>query len=277
VLYAPPPPCTRQHPGLCLAHLEPVCATCCPDCLSAAKAEGRSPQDRLNLYHTAAYGGKGGGRCEHKTRCRLSGVGCPAWLHPGAQAAHDCDHQGEHDRLLTAFTEVQRAGVPGGWVEAYQATGVAEAFDQKGLLSFLGSRGFTRRYENPALAGLVAVECFPSLEAVEGHEKGELARWVSSRGVGKLNVTTGAAGPGAWMSVDLGEDVRVRVMRYCLQHGSANRRNAARHWVLEGSEDGGEWQVLSEHDDDATFTEGEWVEAHEARKEMIIDASSLAI
>jgi len=59
--------------------------------------------------------------------------------------------------------------------------------------------------------------------------------------------------PNSWMPVDLGADRTVVPTHYCLRHDGVGHL-AARNWALEGkAADGGDWQEIRRHDNDATL------------------------
>lgn len=116
-------------------------------------------------------------------------------------------------------------------------------FDESGILYFLGTSGRTTKYMNPCDSGFVAVSCSgmmadsAPLSSIVGRE---LVRCVSK--------------PirNAYIQFDL-RDLTVEPTHYMIRHYSSWDTECIRNWVMEGSNNGIQWDTLSEHKDDASL------------------------
>jgi hypothetical protein len=125
--------------------------------------------------------------------------------------------------------------------------GPRKAFDQQGLLYWLGTRRGSEDYGNPAEKGIVKVEWSSTYKgphsAFVDNEFNDKADGkdgqVCNRGDGWHHTNHG---PGEhWMRVDLGADVLFRPDHYCLRHGSSGKTGPGawdlRKWHLQASND----------------------------------------
>ena len=115
--------------------------------------------------------------------------------------------------------------------------------DKEGLLYFLGTRGHSQPYTNPALIDLVRVTCIGTMkdsvpiQAVTGRE---LVRCVT------------LADKEAWIQLEL-VGVWLRPSHYMLRHYSSWDTECVRSWKLRASIDGRHWIDLMEHNNDESI------------------------
>lgn len=115
-------------------------------------------------------------------------------------------------------------------------------FDQNGLMYFIGSKGNTTGYNNPADLSEVKVS------ASSGQGGGTLSMVVSNEAVNGY-LTNNVAN--SWIMVDIGEHRRMTVDHYCLRHGLGYDGFVFRNWQLQGSHAGKDiWETLRAHVDD---------------------------
>ena len=113
-------------------------------------------------------------------------------------------------------------------------------FDENGLLYWIGTNGKTSGdWVNPAQYGLVVVTSSEGRNLPYGRLEDIL-----SREPGALNCHTNDDRR-AWFAIDLG--VWITPTAYTLRHARGYGRSALRTWQLQGSRDGLNWTVLSEH------------------------------
>ena len=112
--------------------------------------------------------------------------------------------------------------------------------DVHGLFHYLGTRGGAQPWENPCTDGLVTV----SSSSLSEQSRSCTALVHIER---RLCCTRDE--PHSWFCIDL-HRACFRPSHYTLQ---ATARCAPRHWKLEGSSDGEQWDVLDEHSDDNTL------------------------
>jgi hypothetical protein len=123
----------------------------------------------------------------------------------------------------------------------------ASAFDQNGLLYYIGSAGDTRAYVNPHASGDVVVTWSSICE-------GPVEYFVNNQFNNQNSYTSNVAG--SWMMVDLGGTRRISPNYYSLRHGLRNTNSCLRNWVLEGKVDDSDtsaWVVLREHVNDTSI------------------------
>ena len=115
--------------------------------------------------------------------------------------------------------------------------------DKEGLLYFLGTRGHSAPYTNPALLDLVRVTCIGTMkdsvpiQAVTGRD---LVRCVT------------LADKEAWIQLEL-VSVWLRPSHYTLRHYSSWDTECVRNWKLRASVDGRQWIDLMEHNNDESI------------------------
>jgi len=124
----------------------------------------------------------------------------------------------------------------------------------RGIISFIGTRGKTKDFTNPARARLINVDWSG------GHN--------SNDRLGCDRVVDLAGGcecftsndPDSWFECDFGHDRRVAVTGYALRHGSRSDHWLLRNWVLEATDHPPTvpgrrtWEVLSRHIRDTTLS-----------------------
>jgi len=120
------------------------------------------------------------------------------------------------------------------------------AFDTKGILHHIGTRGGTAAYRNPHELGEV-VSSSSSLS------NGAVKNFVQHAHAAPIhNFTHG--GPQSWLAVDLGEGRSLVVDHYCLRSDKYGNHNKLRNWELQGSLDGQTWQMLRVHPGDSSLS-----------------------
>lgn len=120
-----------------------------------------------------------------------------------------------------------------------------DAFDERGVLFHLGTKGGTQPYANPhgGDSGVVA-----SMSSVrDGADPKRLTE--HRHGSAVFNQTDNK--PGQWAAVDLGASHRLVLDHYALRNDQDNEY--LRSWILEGSNDADTWQPLREHKNDASL------------------------
>ena len=121
-------------------------------------------------------------------------------------------------------------------------------FDTNGLLYWIGTNGGTAQdWVNPATYGLVVVTSSEGRSLPYGKLEDIL-----SRDANALNCHTNDDRR-AWFAIDLG--VWLQPTAYTLRHARGYGRSALRSWQLQGSRDGVNWVVLSEHRGDERLGE----------------------
>ncbi|KAJ4459835.1 putative E3 ubiquitin-protein ligase HECTD1 [Paratrimastix pyriformis] len=114
--------------------------------------------------------------------------------------------------------------------------------DDRGLFYYLGTRGRTQPWRNPAEAGWVTVSRSSECKHPAGKASDLTGRQPCSSFTQDL--------PGSWWRVDLGAGRRFTPTRYTLRHSNVPGYVdfGLRSWRLEGSVDGGAtWRTLDEH------------------------------
>ena len=117
--------------------------------------------------------------------------------------------------------------------------------DTNGLFYYLGSRGGTQPWQNPCTARAMSISCSalatnPPSAPCSALVNREVVRCVT------------LAKPDMWFCIDLHGNA-LQPSHYTLQHYSSFDTEALRHWKLEGSLDGVQWDVLSVHVNDAAL------------------------
>ena len=109
-------------------------------------------------------------------------------------------------------------------------------FDENGVLYYIGTNGKSTSYKNPHDAGYV-VSQWSSI----GLGSSSVAAFVERNNQGEFCATSNVSN--SWMSVDLGEKMRLVVNHFCIRD-NWNCRSKLRNWELQSSEDGQTWSVL---------------------------------
>lgn len=116
----------------------------------------------------------------------------------------------------------------------------ASDFDENGVFYYLGSCGKTQKWSNPADSGYLIVSSSgimadsTPLSTVVGRE---LVRCVTK------------PVRNAWILFDL-TDMYLELSAYTLKHYSSWDTECLRNWVLEGSNDGVNWDTIKQHNND---------------------------
>ena len=124
----------------------------------------------------------------------------------------------------------------------------------RGVVHYIGSRGRTRPFTNPARARLLSISWCGAHNA---NEKLGCDRLADLSGAGECFT---ANEPDAWVEWDFGEDRRVAATGYAIRHGSRRSHWLLRNWVLEATnhvEGMGarrNWTIISRHNNDDTLT-----------------------
>lgn len=117
--------------------------------------------------------------------------------------------------------------------------------DEKGIIYFLGSKGGTEPFQNPADTGIVSVSSIgitkdsAPKDAVVGRT---LVRCVTQ------------PVENAWFCIDF-LDKWIQPTLYTIRHYSSWDTECLRNWVLEGSNDGRRWEVVMRHVNDTSLNE----------------------
>lgn len=117
-------------------------------------------------------------------------------------------------------------------------------FDTNGILHWIGTKGGSQGWTNPATSGLVSILSTPvmgnsqPISAICGRD---LVRCVTQE---KEN---------AFWNLNL-KDMRVRLTKYTLKHYASWDIECLRSWKLEGKNDGGQWRLIHQVDNDQTLT-----------------------
>jgi len=122
-----------------------------------------------------------------------------------------------------------------------------DAFDERGVLFHLGTKGGTQPYANPhgGDSGVVA-----SMSSVGGNSSDPKRLTEHRHGSAVLNYTIDS--PGQWAAVDLGASHRLVLDHYALR-ADENSGYHMLSWILEASNDADTWQPLREHKNDASL------------------------
>jgi E3 ubiquitin-protein ligase HECTD1 len=125
-------------------------------------------------------------------------------------------------------------------------------FDEKGVLYWIGTKRGTARWRNPCL-----VNSGISVTA-SSTEKGDPINLVGRKPTELWTMDV----PSSWFCVDLGSTRSLLLTHYTLRHGGNSKKDSLRNWVLQASDDGINWKVLSRHRDekdlDSNFATCSW-------------------
>jgi hypothetical protein len=122
-----------------------------------------------------------------------------------------------------------------------------DAFDERGVLFHLGTKGGTQPYANPHGGDSGVVASMSSVDSNFGDPK----KLTEHRHCSEFYKFTEDK-PGQWAAVDLGASHRLVLDHYALRHDKAGY-GYLRSWTLEGSNDADTWQPLREHKNDASL------------------------
>lgn len=121
-------------------------------------------------------------------------------------------------------------------------------FDTCGLLYYLGSRGGTAAWSNPA----VAVDGSTPQVVVTASGLGKESSPLSAIAGRDLVRCVTSSSEGAFIQLEL-KDFVCRPTNYSLKHYASYDTECLRDWKLEGSLDGAEWTLIKEHLGDANL------------------------
>jgi hypothetical protein len=117
--------------------------------------------------------------------------------------------------------------------------------DMNGLFYYLGTKGHTQPYQNPATIGECTCRC--SALMADSAPIDSLIGREACRIVSKPM-------RGAWVSVSI-QNYVIKPNAYTLRHYSSWDTEALRNWRLEGSLDGSKWVIIREHKQDTSLNQ----------------------
>lgn len=120
----------------------------------------------------------------------------------------------------------------------------ASDFDENGAVHYLGSEGGNRPFRNPVTASRMSVR------ASSTDKSSEPAHALLGRR--SIRFTTKPV-KDSWVEFDF-KDQRISLSAYTLKHYNSWDTEALRNWVLEGSNDRKQWDVLRSHDNDTSLS-----------------------
>jgi len=113
-------------------------------------------------------------------------------------------------------------------------------FDDRGVLYWIGTKGGTAKWRNPSL-----VENGVSATA-SSVQRGDPINIVGRKSTECWTMDV----PASWYCVDLGSTRTLLLTAYTLRHGGNSKQDCLRNWVMQCSDDGITWLVLSRHRDE---------------------------
>jgi hypothetical protein len=138
----------------------------------------------------------------------------------------------------------------------WAANQAAGKFDDQGVLFHIGTEGGASAWSNPHEAGRVVV----SWSSVRDSDS-DIQNFVSFNRMGckgTESCTSGSAGSGQWMMVDLGAGRTLTVNHYALRSGHY-ASTTVRNWELQGAAAGaGPWTTLRSHSADSSLEAAPW-------------------
>ena len=122
-------------------------------------------------------------------------------------------------------------------------------FDENGIVYFLGSiRG---KWQNPALRGRHKAPPLIKLSASSLKSGPKSIALLCGRESGRLLTKNEE---GSWFQLYFGKDKRIVPSAYTLRHYSSYHQECVRNWRFVASNNGSEWETLSEHKNDTSIT-----------------------
>eukprot|EP00029_Vermamoeba_vermiformis_P014214 TRINITY_DN933_c0_g1_i1.p1 TRINITY_DN933_c0_g1~~TRINITY_DN933_c0_g1_i1.p1 ORF type:complete len:527 (+),score=102.64 TRINITY_DN933_c0_g1_i1:1405-2985(+) len=118
-------------------------------------------------------------------------------------------------------------------------------FDENGVIHYLGTNGRKNEWKNPALTGAVKVTASSIEKGKEIYIVDKTSKEVWTKEI-----------PSSWFAIDLRKGKSLLPTYYTLRHGASSKMDCLRSWVLQGSDDGSTWEVLSRHQNDQSFNSG---------------------
>ena len=119
-----------------------------------------------------------------------------------------------------------------------------KAGDGKGIVHWLGTNEGKEAWTNPAEAGRMAVTRSSKLRGKASGAVGDRGTWCSTH-----------SKPGSWYQFDF-KGHEVCPVKYALRHGYSDSKFILRHWRLEASHDGRQWETLRSHSDYESLKSG---------------------
>lgn len=116
-------------------------------------------------------------------------------------------------------------------------------FDENGIVHYLATSAGNFDYTNPADANILAVTALslaPDSEPASAIVGNEVVRCVTQDT------------PSSWMQIDF-QAYEIQPTHYSLRHYSSWDTEALRNWVLEGSNDASQWEIISTHVNDTAL------------------------
>ena len=112
----------------------------------------------------------------------------------------------------------------------------ASSESREGVIDWIGSKGNSAKFENPAEAGWIVVKASSINAGVASGlcSKERVTLWTHNRA-------------NSWLMMDL-RNMAVRVTGYRMMNNASH--SLIRNWVFEGSVNGEDWNVISKHEDD---------------------------
>ena len=124
-------------------------------------------------------------------------------------------------------------------------------FDVNGIIYAIGTEYGEHQWQNPSEKGLIEIKTATMM--------GRLSKpkdYLIGRESG-IDCIVGVKDSDNWFSIDF-KTVSIKPSNYTLRHITGpNNKNHLRNWVLEGSNDGNNWECLSEHKDDESLNEND--------------------
>jgi len=118
-------------------------------------------------------------------------------------------------------------------------------FDKRGIMYYLGTKGYTQAWQNPGVIGAVNVTSTP----LASHPPSEPSWAIVGRDIIRCVTVPGKE---SWFMIDL-LHWRVCPTAYTLRHYSSWDTEALRDWKLQGSNDGKKWSKLLSHKKDCSL------------------------
>eukprot|EP00456_Euglypha_rotunda_P081591 TRINITY_DN7975_c0_g1_i10.p1 TRINITY_DN7975_c0_g1~~TRINITY_DN7975_c0_g1_i10.p1 ORF type:complete len:2203 (+),score=340.71 TRINITY_DN7975_c0_g1_i10:827-6610(+) len=148
------------------------------------------------------------------------------------------------------------AGLLFGWPYGNKPPFDQEFKDENGILYFIGTRGYTKPWENPMEMGEVTVTMSTMKEdsAAPSSIVGRTpVKCATLEGKEPTDEKEKKKEKGEWVIIDFKKRM-VRPSHYTLRHYDASDYDALRNWVLDASEDGKNWETLVTHKETANIT-----------------------
>eukprot|EP01132_Coremiostelium_polycephalum_P004171 gene4171-5220_t len=113
-------------------------------------------------------------------------------------------------------------------------------YDNKGVIYYLATNGYTSEWSNPALFPLDSSRIKITSSSIEKGNPHDIV---------DLNPTECWTKdvPSSWFAIDLGKNYSLILKYYTLRHGGNSKQDCPRNWVLQGSDDGLDWSTISRH------------------------------